>query len=100
MGVVSKTLTAENTFTDALYVRGLDPVLGRGLVDLEITGTFSGAIYVQFSADGSTWNNTGDVYTTAGARLLERATGCYLRAGFPTGAFTSGSAAVALRQGA
>ena len=80
-------LTAQNTFTA--------PVLkqeGRGY-SVSISGTFAGTVTVQRSVDGQTWFG---IYSTASPAELdgEVATAHFIRAGFKTGDYTSGTAVV------
>lgn len=92
---VSASITAQNTFTDGLLVQGKKTA--------RISGTFSATVSLQYSEDGSNWNdaydNTGTVVTfTTPARFIieEPAQGIFYRLGVKTGNFTSGTVAVAI----
>jgi hypothetical protein len=86
-GLVTKDITAENTFSDGLYV--------VGDFNLSISGTFVATITVQRSFDqGSTWRDV-DTFTapieTAGS---DPEPVVVYRAGVKTGDFTSGTASI------
>lgn len=81
------SLSAANTFTS--------PVLRQGGVgfDVTVSGTFSGTVSVQISKDQTTWMSV-DSLTAAGVLSGLLGTAWYIRAGFETGAYTSGTAVV------
>jgi len=86
-GLVTKDITAENTFSDGLYV--------VGDFNLSISGTFVATVTVQRSFDqGSTWRDV-DTFTapieTAGS---DPEPVVVYRAGVKTGDFTSGTASI------
>lgn len=86
-GLVTKDVSAENTFSDGLYV--------VGDFNLSISGTFVGTITVQRSFDqGSTWRDV-DTFTapieTAGS---DPEPVVVYRAGIKTGEYTSGTASI------
>jgi hypothetical protein len=90
MDVVTKAVGAEDTFSDALSL--------RGDFSLSIAGTFVGTVTVQRSFDaGSTWANVDDftgVIETAGYEPV----GAQYRVGIATGNYTSGTATCTLRE--
>ena len=87
VGLVTKDVTAENTFSDGLYV--------VGDFNLSISGTFVATVTVQRSFDqGSTWRDV-DTFTapieTAGS---DPEPVVLYRAGVKTGEFTSGTVSI------
>jgi len=87
IGLVTKDVDAENTFSDGLYV--------VGDFNLSISGTFVGTVTVQRSFDqGSTWRDV-DTFTapieTAGS---DPEPVVVYRAGIKTGEYTSGTASI------
>lgn len=81
-------LNAANTFSAALLKQA------KQGYSVSISGTFVGTITVQRSFDGgTTWL---DVYSTGAVEELDGEFGsaCHVRAGFKTGAYTSGTAVV------
>jgi len=84
---VTKSITAQNTFTD--------PVQLTGNFNLSISGTFSATVTVQRSTDNSTWHDV-DTFTAATEEVGFEPEDVWYRAGVKTGDFTSGSAVVRL----
>jgi len=87
VGLVTKDITAQNTFSDGLYV--------VGDFNLSISGTFVATVTVQRSFDqGSTWRDV-DTFTapieTAGS---DPEPVVVYRAGVKTGEFTSGTVSI------
>jgi len=87
VGLVTKDVTAENTFSDGLYV--------VGDFNLSISGTFVATVTVQRSFDqGGTWRDV-DTFTapieTAGS---DPEPVVVYRAGVKTGEFTSGTVSI------
>ncbi len=90
MDVVTKAISAQNTFSDALSL--------RGDFSLSIAGTFVGTVTVQRSFDaGSTWADT-DTFTSTFEGNGYDGVGAQYRAGIKTGEYTSGTATVTLRE--
>lgn len=86
--LASKTITAQNTFTD--------PVQLTGYFNLSISGTFVATVTVQRSFDEMvTWNDV-DTFTSPAEEYGMETEVCWYRAGVKTGAFTSGSITVRL----
>ena len=86
--LISKTITAENSFTD--------PVKLAGFFNLSISGTFVGTLTVQRSFDGqATWKDV-DTFTAPTEDYGMEPEVCWYRAGVKTGDFTSGSLVVRL----
>lgn len=83
----TKTIAAENTFSD--------PVRLIGAFNFSLSGTFSATVTVQRSVDGSTWRDV-DTFTAPSEEVGYEPEVMYYRAGVKTGAFTSGSAVVRL----
>lgn len=84
---VTKSITAQNTFTD--------PVQLTGNFNLSISGTFSATVTVQRSTDNSTWRDV-DTFTAPSEDVGYEPEVMWYRAGVKTGAFTSGTADVRL----
>lgn len=80
-------LSAANSFTPGVLKQ---PKVGYSV---SISGTFVGKVTVQRSKDGVTWADIAP-YTAPAELDGEFATAFYIRAGFNTGDYTSGSAAV------
>jgi len=89
MDVVTKSITAQNTFSDGLSL--------RGDFSLSIGGTFSATVTVQRSFDGSTWADV-DTFTSQYEGNGYEGVGAQYRAGVKTGDFTSGTVEVTLRE--
>lgn len=88
--IATKTITAENSFTD--------PVRLTGFFNLSIGGTFVATITVQRSFDEmATWQDV-DTFTAPTEDYGMEPEVCWYRAGVKTGNFTSGSAKVRLGQ--
>lgn len=84
----TKTITAENTFTDTAVF--------DGDFNFSVSGTFSNnpTVTVQRSTDGSSWVDV-DTFTAAGEFVgFEPEPSMYYRAGVKTGEFGSGSSTV------
>lgn len=85
---VTKTITAQNTFTDTVFF--------DGDFNFSISGTFANnvIITVQRSTDGSSWKDV-DTFTKAGEFVgYEPEPNMYYRAGCKTNEFGSGSSVV------
>lgn len=83
-------ITAEDTYTVPTLCQG-----ERGF-DVAITGTFVGTVTTQLSKDGSTgWIDVGSS-TTPTVSAGDINTAWFVRAGFKTGEFTSGTADVVI----
>lgn len=92
MSSVSKTIGAQNTFSDSL------PLVGH--FNLSISGTFVATVTVQRSFDsGSTWLDV-DTFTAATETYGFDPQQVYYRAGVKTGDYTSGSVVVSLYEDA
>lgn len=90
MDIVTKEITAENTFSDMINV--------MGNFDLSIAGTFDATVTVQRSFDaGVSWADV-DTFTapieTAGFDPVS----CNYRAGVKSGDYVSGSVVVTIRE--
>jgi hypothetical protein len=91
---VTKSVTAENQFSDTIEL--------RGLFNISVSGTFVATIVVQRSFDGgSNWEDFKE-YTTA-TEAVELAAdaypvNCQYRIGCKTSGFTSGTAVCILDQ--
>ena len=88
MSSVTASISAQNTFTDALEL--------FGHFNLSISGTFVGTVTVQRSFDGgSTWVDV-DTFTSTTETYGFDPMQVHYRAGIKTGAYTSGTAVVSL----
>lgn len=87
MPATTKTISAQNTFTDAVQV--------IGDFNLSIAGTFVGTVTVQRSTDGTTFRDV-DTFTTSEEQVGYDPMKNFYRAGFKTGQYTSGSATILL----
>lgn len=84
---VTKSITAQNTFTD--------PVQLTGAFNVSISGTFSATAVVQRSFDNSTWYDVNSFTAPFQGSGFEPEVVWY-RAGVKTGGFTSGTVDVRL----
>jgi len=85
---VTKTITAENTFTDTVFF--------DGDFNFSVSGTFANnpTVTVQRSTDGSSWVDV-DTFTKAGEFVgFEPEPNMYYRAGCKTGEFGASSSIV------
>lgn len=88
--IASKTINADNTFTD--------PVRLTGFFNLSLTGTFVATITVQRSFDEkATWNDV-DTFTGPTEDYGVEPEVCWYRVGIKTGEYTSGSVTVRMGQ--
>jgi hypothetical protein len=83
--LTTKTISAQNTFTDA--------VLTEGYFNLSISGTFAATVTVQRSWDASTWYDI-DTFTAPTQEVGFDPEFTYYRAGVKTGAYTSGDVVI------
>jgi hypothetical protein len=90
-GVVSRTVTAENQFTNTIHVHDDESVA------IFVSGTFSANVVLQQRID-TRWD-TIKTYTEGNAERFTSAVGCDLRIGVATGGFTSGAAFVEIAKG-
>ena len=90
MDIVTKEITAENTFSDMINV--------MGNFDLSIAGTFVATVTVQRSFDaGSSWADV-DTFTAPIETIGFDPIGVNYRIGVKTGDFTSGTVTVTIRE--
>lgn len=93
------TLSAEETYTDPVRISGTG--VDRNIV-LNITGTWSGTLYIQRSIDAedSGFADTGTTFTSNQSNYIINDgltnTIAWYRVGFKTGTYTSGSATITL----
>jgi hypothetical protein len=87
MPTVTKSITAQNTFSDALEL--------VGHFNLSISGTFVATVTVQRSFNGTDWFDV-DTFTAPIETYGFDPSQCSYRAGVKTGAFTSGTVVVSL----
>lgn len=87
--LATKTITAENSFTD--------PVQIQGWFNLSVSGTFAATVTAQRSLDNSTWVDV-DAWTEPTEEIGLEPEVMWYRVGVKTGGFTSGSVVVRLGQ--
>ena len=83
--LTTKTIGAQNTFTDA--------VLTEGYFNLSVSGTFVATVTIQRSWDATTWYDV-DTYTAPTQEVGFDPEFTYYRAGVKTGEYTSGSVVI------
>lgn len=89
---VTAAITAENTFTSGIQL--------RGTFNLSIAGTWVATVTVQRSFDGTTWLDVED-YTANTQKIGEASNqgeSVWYRVGVKTGNYTSGTCNVRLSQ--
>lgn len=87
MPATTKTISAQNTFTDPIHI--------IGDFNLSISGTFAGTVTVQRSTDGTTWRDV-DTFAAPSESVGYDPMKNFYRAGIKTGDYTSGSATILL----
>jgi hypothetical protein len=87
MPEVTKDISAEDTFSDALRV--------KDHFNISIAGTFSATVTVQRSLDGTTWRDVDDFTSTTETYGFDPEPFLY-RVGVKSGNYTSGTASVRL----
>ena len=96
MSLATKSITAQNNFTDGVESVGEDR--GEHDVAVSISGTFVATVTIQRSLDGeATWADLPTTYTAAAEVNVIPTRGAFYRAGVKTGGFTSGTVVVAIR---
>lgn len=88
MTVVTKEISAENTWSDPINV--------KGRFDLSISGTFSATVTVQRSFDGGSSWAAVDTFTAPIETFGEQPSYSTYRVGVATGDYTSGTVTVSL----
>jgi hypothetical protein len=84
----SKSITAENTYSDAIDV--------RGAFQVSISGTWAATVTLQRQIDGSNWRDVDNYSANAEVNGEDKA-GANYRIGVKTGGFTSGTVVVYIR---
>jgi len=88
---VTKTITAQNTYSDSWSV--------QGRFNISISGTWVGTVTVQRSFDnGSTWHDVATYTANTQTTGNEPSAKVLWRIGIKTGEFTSGSCVAALQR--
>jgi hypothetical protein len=87
MPATTKTISAADSFTDAVHI--------IGDFNLSISGTFSATVTVQRSTDGTTWRDV-DTFTAPSEEVGYDPMKNFYRAGIKAGDYTSGSATILL----
>lgn len=83
MGIVTKDISAQNTYSDALEIPA-------DHFSVSVQGTFTATVTLQKSYDGSTWYDV-DTFTSAGEWVGHEPEGCRYRIGVKTGEYTVGT---------
>ena len=92
MPATVKTLSAQNTFTDAIHIVG-DFNLS---IVASTSPAFSGTVTVQRSTDGTVWRDVDTFASISAERVGYDPMKNFYRAGIKTGAYTAGSATIML----
>ena len=98
--VVLKTITAEDTYTDAVKVackqfEKTDP--RNGYLNISVSGTFVASVILQRSFDnGTTWKTVETFTGEKESAITDYENDVLYRLGVATGGFTSGTIAVRL----
>jgi hypothetical protein len=87
MPATTKTISAADSFTDAVHI--------IGDFNLSISGTFVATVTVQRSTDGTTWRDV-DTFASPSEDVGYDPMKNFYRAGIKTGDYTSGSATILL----
>ncbi|RWO57053.1 hypothetical protein [Mesorhizobium sp.] len=82
-------ITAQNTFTPAVFVQAGDPF------DVSVSGTFVATVTLQRSKDGTNWRDA-DTITSPSEWTGESGSAWWFRIGVKTGNYTSGTVTVEL----
>lgn len=85
----TKSVTAENTFTDAVQLDA------NKKAAISISGTFSATVTVQRRLDGANWRDVQS-FSAATEQSYEADVGQEIRVGVKTGDFSSGTVAIAV----
>jgi len=91
MKTVSKAITAQNQFSEAMQVHGPCLFAAEDTSSMIMTGV------LQVKVNGS-WFSSGKTLTAEGTAYLEDGCGLEYRVGVATGGFTSGTATLHLIQ--
>jgi len=89
MALLQASLSAQNTFSDTLEV--------RGHFNFSLSGTFVATVTVQRSRDNSTWRDV-DTFTAPSEEVGFEPNPMFYRVGIKTGAYTSGTAVIELNE--
>lgn len=91
LGVVTKSITAENTFSDSISI--------RGKFNIGLSGTWVATVFLQRSFDnGSTWLDVKSYTANIQETGDEPESGVIYRVGVKTGGFTSGTVVARISQ--
>ena len=85
---VTKTISAENIFSDSLSVPA-------NQFSISVSGTFVATVTLQKSYDGTNWNDV-EQFTYASEWIATEPEGASYRIGVKTGDYTSGTITVRL----
>jgi hypothetical protein len=98
MPSTSENLVAENTFTDWIKPKNKNSKRNAGFLNLSVSGTWVGTVTVQYRYDGGGTIDLPDgAFTANTSRIIEDYENeVEYRAGFKTGDYSSGTAAVRL----
>jgi len=92
MPATTKTLSAENTFTDAVLIIGNFNIS----IAASTSPAFSGTVTAQRSSDGINWRDVDAWVSVSAEEVGYDPMLMYYRAGVKTGAYTAGSVTVSI----
>jgi hypothetical protein len=84
---VSKTVTAQNTYSDTIA-----PKIGNGFLGVSISGNAGSTVTLQRSYDnGTTWKDVGSYVADVEGALFDESYGVLYRIGVKTGDYVAGT---------
>jgi hypothetical protein len=92
MPATTKTISAENTFTDAVLIIGDFNIS----IAASTSPAFSGTVVAQRSNDGTVWRDVDTWVSTSAEEVGYDPIKNYYRAGIKTGGYSAGSVAITL----
>jgi hypothetical protein len=92
MPATTKTLSAENTFTDAVLIIGDFNIS----IAASTLPAFSGTVTAQRSTDGTVWRDVDTWVSTSAEEVGYDPMKMYYRAGIKTGNYSAGSVTITL----
>ena len=95
MAAVTRSITAQNQFTDPISPFGpgnLGNATHLGFLNLSLSGTWSATVFLQRSFNnGSTWLDVASYTANTEKAIEDYEVGVLYRVGVKTGGFTSGT---------
>lgn len=92
MPATTKTLSAENTFTDAVHIIGDFNIS----IVASTSPAFSGTVTAQRSSDGTNWRDVDTWVSVSSEEVGYDPMKMYYRAGIKTGQYSAGSVTITL----